>query len=149
MKMFLLTATCGGGGISPTFGAALWIMDYSLQAALNGVERLYFHQGLVTFNAFVCLQPSDMLFDRNYCELCILLVGTVSQPCQICKKRRADAFTIQEYCKWSILWRSFPVGSIETRWQESSNAGHRDQCHCCLRCLFLHWNPTARSHHQH
>jgi hypothetical protein len=40
-------ATCGGGGISPTFGSALWIVDYSIQAALNGVERLYFHQGTI------------------------------------------------------------------------------------------------------
>ncbi|KAF8584898.1 glycoside hydrolase family 79 protein [Ramaria rubella] len=41
------SATCGGGGISPTFGAGLWILDYSLQAALVGVERLYFHQGTI------------------------------------------------------------------------------------------------------
>jgi len=41
------SATCGGGGISPTLGAALWIVDYSLQAALNDVERLYFHQGTI------------------------------------------------------------------------------------------------------
>ncbi|KAK1229484.1 hypothetical protein PQX77_007454 [Marasmius sp. AFHP31] len=40
-------ATCGGGGISPTFGAALWIVDYVLQGALNGIERLYFHQGTI------------------------------------------------------------------------------------------------------
>ncbi|TCD67081.1 hypothetical protein EIP91_000594 [Steccherinum ochraceum] len=42
------SATCGGGGISPTFGAALWIVDYVLQAALNGVDRLYFHQGTIS-----------------------------------------------------------------------------------------------------
>lgn len=41
------SATCGGGGISPTFGAALWIVDYVLQAALNGVDQLYFHQGTI------------------------------------------------------------------------------------------------------
>lgn len=41
-------ATCGGGGISPTFGAALWVMDYSLQGALKGIERLYFHQGTIS-----------------------------------------------------------------------------------------------------
>lgn len=40
-------ATCGGGGVSPTFGAALWIVDYVLQAVLNGVEKLYFHQGTI------------------------------------------------------------------------------------------------------
>ncbi|KAH7916149.1 glycoside hydrolase family 79 protein [Hygrophoropsis aurantiaca] len=41
------SATCGGGGISPTFGAGLWVMDYVLQAALNNVDRLYFHQGTI------------------------------------------------------------------------------------------------------
>ncbi|KAI0036740.1 hypothetical protein K488DRAFT_81734 [Vararia minispora EC-137] len=41
------SATCGGGGISPTFGAALWIVDYVLQGALHGVDRLYFHQGTI------------------------------------------------------------------------------------------------------
>jgi hypothetical protein len=39
------SATCGGGGISPTFGAALWIVDYVLQSVLLGYERLHFHQG--------------------------------------------------------------------------------------------------------
>ncbi|KAH8109882.1 hypothetical protein DFH11DRAFT_1810021 [Phellopilus nigrolimitatus] len=41
------SATCGGGGISPTFGAGLWVMDYVLQGALTGVDRLYFHQGTI------------------------------------------------------------------------------------------------------
>ncbi|OCB89325.1 hypothetical protein A7U60_g3526 [Sanghuangporus baumii] len=41
------SATCGGGGISPTFGAGLWVMDYVLQGALAGVDRLYFHQGTI------------------------------------------------------------------------------------------------------
>lgn len=38
-------ATQGGGGISPTFGAALWILDYVMQTLLMGTEvsilRLY------------------------------------------------------------------------------------------------------------
>ena len=42
-----IIATCGGGGISPTFGAGLWVMDYVLQGALAGVDRLYFHQGTI------------------------------------------------------------------------------------------------------
>lgn len=42
-----MIATCGGGGISPTFGAALWIIDYVLQSALIGVDRLYFHHGTI------------------------------------------------------------------------------------------------------
>ena len=28
-------------------GAALWIVDYVLQAVMNGVDRLYFHQGTI------------------------------------------------------------------------------------------------------
>jgi hypothetical protein len=41
------SATCGGGGISPTFGAALWIVDYVMQALIVGAQRLYFHQGTI------------------------------------------------------------------------------------------------------
>lgn len=39
------SATCGGGGISPTFGAGLWIVDYVFQSVILGYERLYFHHG--------------------------------------------------------------------------------------------------------
>lgn len=60
------SATQGGGGISPTFGAALWIMDYVMQFLLLGTDvgflstlsclyphltmlyqALYFHQGTI------------------------------------------------------------------------------------------------------
>ncbi|OCF73199.1 hypothetical protein I204_06429 [Kwoniella mangroviensis CBS 8886] len=41
------SATCGGGGISPTFGAAIWLADYALQAVNLGYSRLYFHQGTI------------------------------------------------------------------------------------------------------
>ncbi|KAL2855385.1 hypothetical protein BJY01DRAFT_257082 [Aspergillus pseudoustus] len=41
------SATQGGGGISPTFGAALWIVDYVMQTVLLGTEALYFHQGTI------------------------------------------------------------------------------------------------------
>ncbi|KAL2823214.1 hypothetical protein BDW59DRAFT_180787 [Aspergillus cavernicola] len=41
------SATQGGGGISPTFGAALWIVDYVMQTVLMGTEALYFHQGTI------------------------------------------------------------------------------------------------------
>jgi hypothetical protein len=41
------SATQGGGGISPTFGAALWILDYVMQSVLQGTEELYFHQGTI------------------------------------------------------------------------------------------------------
>ncbi|KAL2017348.1 hypothetical protein VTK56DRAFT_2271 [Thermocarpiscus australiensis] len=41
------SATQGGGGISPTFGAALWIVDYVAQSVLMGIKALYFHQGTI------------------------------------------------------------------------------------------------------
>ncbi|KAK8846543.1 hypothetical protein IAR55_005629 [Kwoniella newhampshirensis] len=41
------SATCGGGGISPTYGAALWIVDYVLQSVKLGYQRLHFHQGTI------------------------------------------------------------------------------------------------------
>ncbi|KAH8680264.1 Six-hairpin glycosidase-like protein [Ilyonectria robusta] len=41
------SATQGGGGISPTFGAALWILDYVLQLVHMGTKAIYFHQGTI------------------------------------------------------------------------------------------------------
>ncbi|KAF2025712.1 hypothetical protein EK21DRAFT_103758 [Setomelanomma holmii] len=41
------SATQGGGGISPTFGAGLWILDYVIQSILQGTQALYFHQGTI------------------------------------------------------------------------------------------------------
>ncbi|OAL44416.1 hypothetical protein IQ07DRAFT_685041 [Pyrenochaeta sp. DS3sAY3a] len=41
------SATQGGGGISPTYGAALWILDYAMQTVYMGTRALYFHQGTV------------------------------------------------------------------------------------------------------
>ncbi|KAI6383561.1 hypothetical protein MCOR25_000017 [Pyricularia grisea] len=37
----------GAAGVSPTFGAALWTMDYSLRALVSNITNLYFHQGTV------------------------------------------------------------------------------------------------------
>jgi len=37
----------GAAGVSPTFGAALWTMDYSLRAAYSNISRTYFHHGTV------------------------------------------------------------------------------------------------------
>jgi hypothetical protein len=37
----------GAASVSPTFGAALWAADYTLQAALGGVRRMYFHHGTI------------------------------------------------------------------------------------------------------
>ncbi|KAA1113404.1 hypothetical protein PGT21_030738 [Puccinia graminis f. sp. tritici] len=46
------SATCGGHGISGTFGAALWLIDYVFQALLLGVNRLYFHQGTINHSPY-------------------------------------------------------------------------------------------------
>ena len=35
----------GKPGISDTFGAALWVLNYTLTAAIFGVERMWFHNG--------------------------------------------------------------------------------------------------------
>lgn len=60
-----MTATQGGGGISPTYGAGLWLLDYVMQMLLLGTDvrpnltptfnspqanldqALYFHQGTI------------------------------------------------------------------------------------------------------
>lgn len=40
------SVSCGGrSGISDTFGAALWAVDYVLTAASIGIEKVYFHLG--------------------------------------------------------------------------------------------------------
>lgn len=62
-------ATCGGGGISPTFGASLWLLDYVFQAVLLGYERLHFHQGKLGMMAIADL-------DRHYRQLAILILGS-------------------------------------------------------------------------
>ncbi|WWC95835.1 hypothetical protein V866_002702 [Kwoniella sp. B9012] len=46
-KPVVLGETNSGGGISPTFGAAIWLADYALQAVNLGYSRLYFHQGTI------------------------------------------------------------------------------------------------------
>ncbi len=37
----------GAAAVSPTFGAALWTMDYSLRATYSNMSRTYFHHGTV------------------------------------------------------------------------------------------------------
>ncbi|KAI0829864.1 hypothetical protein BC628DRAFT_1314531 [Trametes gibbosa] len=59
------SATCGGGGISPTFGAAIWIVDYVLQSALIGVERLYFHHGTIG-NCAYCWWGQNAVYSPYY-----------------------------------------------------------------------------------
>lgn len=44
------TNSVSGGGaanVSPSFGAALWTMDYILRATYTNISRIYFHQGTV------------------------------------------------------------------------------------------------------
>ncbi|KAK3490050.1 hypothetical protein B0T13DRAFT_514543 [Neurospora crassa] len=37
----------GAAGVSPTFGAGLWTMDYALRATYSNISRTYFHHGTV------------------------------------------------------------------------------------------------------
>lgn len=49
------SVSCGGrSGISDTFGAALWGVDYVLMAASLGIEKVYFHLGAQSeYSSFV------------------------------------------------------------------------------------------------
>ncbi|KAL1870541.1 hypothetical protein VTK73DRAFT_2580 [Phialemonium thermophilum] len=48
-KPYVLGETNSGGAanVSPTFGAALWTMDYSVRATYRNISRTYFHHGTV------------------------------------------------------------------------------------------------------
>lgn len=37
----------GAAGVSPTFGAALWTMDYSIRATYSNMSRTYYHHGTI------------------------------------------------------------------------------------------------------
>ncbi|KAI0551143.1 hypothetical protein F4679DRAFT_540541 [Xylaria curta] len=39
----------GAAGVSPTFGAALWTMDYVVRATYSNISRTYFHHGTIGF----------------------------------------------------------------------------------------------------
>lgn len=47
--MMIVLPVSGGGaaGVSPTFGAGLWTMDYALRATYSNMSRTYFHHGTV------------------------------------------------------------------------------------------------------
>lgn len=49
IMVILMTTVSGGGAasVSPTFGAALWTMDYALRATSSNISRTYFHHGTV------------------------------------------------------------------------------------------------------
>lgn len=42
-----LVAGGGAADVSPTFGAALWTMDYALRATSINITRIYFHHGTI------------------------------------------------------------------------------------------------------
>nr|XP_036581591.1 glycoside hydrolase family 79 protein [Colletotrichum truncatum]KAF6789942.1 glycoside hydrolase family 79 protein [Colletotrichum truncatum] len=49
------TNSVSGGGaanVSPTFGAALWVMDYSVRLVASNVSRIYFHHGTIGNNPY-------------------------------------------------------------------------------------------------
>ncbi|KAK2051593.1 hypothetical protein LY76DRAFT_688296 [Colletotrichum caudatum] len=57
------TNSVAGGGaanVSPTFGAALWVMDYSVRLAASNVSRSYFHQGTIGNSPYSFFGSSSM-----------------------------------------------------------------------------------------
>lgn len=60
----------GAPGVSNTAGAALWVIDYTLQAATLGITELYFHEGVGFKYNFVGLQlHSSPIQLTNLCTL--------------------------------------------------------------------------------
>lgn len=47
----------GAPGVSNTAGIALWVIDYTLQAATLGIQEAFFHEGVGYKYNFVCLLP--------------------------------------------------------------------------------------------
>jgi hypothetical protein len=45
----------GEAGVSDVVGTALWVLDYSLFASTQGIERIHFHQGVGYKYNFVSL----------------------------------------------------------------------------------------------
>jgi hypothetical protein len=48
--MVLICLTVSGGGaatVSPTYSAAMWVLDYSLYSTTFNAKRLYFHHGTI------------------------------------------------------------------------------------------------------
>lgn len=46
-RVLIYLKVSGGGAatVSPTYSAAMWVLDYSLYSTFFGVKRLYFHHG--------------------------------------------------------------------------------------------------------
>ena len=66
----LYLATQGGGGISPTYGAALWILDYAMQSVVMGTRALYFHQGTVGNCKSQYVTTSQNVFNHKIGQYC-------------------------------------------------------------------------------
>lgn len=45
----------GAPGVSNTAGAAIWAIDYTLFAAVSGVKRIFFHEGVGFKYNLVCI----------------------------------------------------------------------------------------------
>ncbi|KAF8513917.1 glycoside hydrolase family 79 protein [Hysterangium stoloniferum] len=56
----------GAPGVSNTAGAALWVIDYTLQAAVQGVIETYFHQGIgFKYNFFQPITLDRSIVDNS------------------------------------------------------------------------------------
>lgn len=77
------SATCGGDGISVTFGAGLWIIDYVMQSIILGVHRVYFHQGTVNHSRSIQLLGSVQSFARFLWSLFCCISAAWCHPNQL------------------------------------------------------------------
>jgi hypothetical protein len=65
------TASCGGfAGVSQSFGAAMWILDYGMQMAYSNFSNALLHVGgqNVFYNPWIC----TYLFNFSYHPLFLL-----------------------------------------------------------------------------
>ena len=86
-KQFLMfetnTASCGGfAGISNSFGAALWGLDYGLQMAYSNVSHALLHFGGqdVTYN----------VRSLNVCNISLLTICIMFSPSHVCLRLFGD-----------------------------------------------------------
>lgn len=61
------TTAAGGGAahVSPSFGAALWVADYTLRAVSSNIKRVYFHHGTIG-NCQYCWWNRDSVASPYY-----------------------------------------------------------------------------------
>lgn len=57
----------GAPGVSNTAGAALWVIDYALQAATLGISETFFHEGIGFKYNFVSVRDTSFSKLKTQC----------------------------------------------------------------------------------